>query len=455
LDWLVLLQVVICAGPAMLAVHLEQPTLGAKWLFLSVALSLAVNLLFRAPPADLTLIIGIMPALMLLRDLFLYNSIAVLLAIPLANLVLRSRQNLRRLHRAGITLFFSFGLLYWLVSYAMTGEYFRNLRIVEMTFSAAAVVLLAARREMLATAIFGALCTLAAIGLAFLGLSDRLSYAVVDGFTLGNPISYGVPLALVLTLCAADGGKWLLLQRLPFVRLAIALVTSTLLLLSTSRASWLVAGASVLLILVFNGSHRKFVLTALTVLVLTTPVLLQTEQGASLAAWGNRTFSSSRTILQRTSGRSDQWLLFPMVLADAPVWGFGPGMGAKIYARYSLLSDQIRFKRGNAMAWHSLYLQIGVETGVIGLAVLIALLGRILVRTYQHWARTTEIVPLLGVAGFLIVAATVSGMDPGAGMFLGFGFLAGHRGPFALRTRSPENMPPAGPAHAGVVPLEQ
>lgn len=438
LDWIALAQLLFSLVPAMIAVRAGQPTLAARWLFGTITIFVIADVFFRAPPADLVLVIGAMPALSLLRDLFFYNAILVLMAIPLANLVLRSPNDLRRLRSAGMRVFAFLSFFYWLVSFALSADYSRNLRIGEMVLGAAAILVLAPRRQMLATSMLGVLITLIAIGLAFLGLSDRLSYAVVDGVLLGNPVAYGVPLAMVLALCVADNGRWIMLQRKPGVRLTVCVIAGILLLLSTSRASWLAAAVDVLLVVILSGGQRKFVLTSLAVLVIATVAVMQTSGGASLQGWFHRTFSPDRSLLQKTDGRSDQWILFPVVMAHAPPWGFGPGRGREIYAKYSLLDDKVRFQRGNDMAWHSLYLQIGIELGALGLAALVILLGRTAWIAYRHWTLTSELMPLLGVMSFLIVAGTVSGMDPFAGMFLGFGLVASSSKAGAHRKRSRE-----------------
>ena len=41
----------------------------------------------------------------------------------------------------------------------------------------------------------------------------------------------------------------------------------------------------------------------------------------------------------------------------------------------------------------------------------------------RWWHTRGVIAPLLGTIGFMLIAATVSGMDAAAGLFLGFGLL--------------------------------
>ncbi len=79
----------------------------------------------------------------------------------------------------------------------------------------------AKHRGYLATALIGMMISSFGVGLAFLPSGgDRLGLDVIDGHALGNPITFGIPLALVFLLSIADGGKWLLLQKHPYWRLA-------------------------------------------------------------------------------------------------------------------------------------------------------------------------------------------------------------------------------------------
>ena len=176
-------------------------------------------------------------------------------------------------------------------------------------------------------------------------------------------------------------------------------------------------------ILLFNRYHRGWAAACLGLLVIATTVVLQTNRGTFLAAWYDRTFSPARTLAQRTSGRSDQWSMFPEVMKDVPLWGFGPGSGQDVHARYSALKTHVKLRAGSRLRWHSLYQQLAVETGVIGSAALLLLLIHMLKGNYRWWHDDGVITPLLGTVGFMLIAATVSGMDGASGLFLGLGLL--------------------------------
>jgi O-antigen ligase len=315
--------------------------------------------------------------------------------------------------------------VYWLVSFMLTGDYSRNMRAMEAAFAAVAMVILSGYRQQLAGALLGSIGTLVVVGLAMLPHSDRLGMANIAGIHLGNPITYGVPCAMAFVLVNADAGRWLLLQRRLVMRVLLSVVLGVLLLLSTSRASWLVAVVSLATILVVNPPSRRVAIASIAVLVIATLGVLQTDEtGAHLAKGFERTFSEKRSVLQKTSGRSDQWMLFPQVMEDAPLWGWGPGSGGQVYARFSALDPRIRYRRGGEAPWHSLYLHVAVETGIFGTIALMTLFPIMLIANLRTWRERREITPFLGTVGFLIIALTVSGMDAASGLFLGLGLLA-------------------------------
>ena len=266
---------------------------------------------------------------------------------------------------------------------------------------------------------------LGAIAIGTFGYGDRLGYAEVDGVLLGNPISFGVPLLLLLLLALADGGKWLLLHGSPARRAVVTMLAGALLLLSNSRASWAAGAISLSVLMLLNRRQRRVVVVSLALLVLVAAAVVHTSRGATVIAWYGRTFNADRSLLQKTSGRSDQWLLMPRVMAMAPPWGYGPGAGPAVYARFSLLDPRVAFRPGQEMAWHSLYQQVAVETGLIGSVVLLLFIAYLLRLGYRWWFLTGEVMPLLGTLSFLVLVATVSGADPASGLFLGFGLVPG------------------------------
>ena len=419
----ILTQVALCLIPATIALRAGDAQLAARWLFPVLLLCVVGNLMLGSSLSAVALIVAVLPMAMLLRAMFLYNSVIVLLALGVGGVLLRSPPLLSVLRRAGFTWLFPVATAYWLASYALTGQYASNLRILELVLSASALVLLAQHREQLATALCGILMSAAAIGTGLWDVGDRLGMTSVNDVRLGNPIAFGTPLALLLLLANADGGGWLLLKGRPRMRMLISGVVGMLLLLSTSRTSWLVAATGMLAVLLFNRYHRGWAVASLGLLVIAATIVLQTNRGTFLTVWYNRTFAPGRTLAQRTSGRSDQWSMFSEVMKDVPLWGFGPGSGRDVHARYSALKPRAKLRAGSRLEWHSLYQQLAVETGVIGTAALLLLLIHMVKGNYRWWHGDGVITPLLGTIGFMLIAATVSVMDGASGLFLGFALL--------------------------------
>lgn len=419
-------EITLAVLPAMAAVKLGAPRVGAYWLFLAIACFLVANALIDGTVSNLALIVGVLPAATMLRNLFVYNSIIVLLTIGLAGVVFRSRAQMKLLRGAGFTWLVYLAVLYWLVSFAITGDYTANLRILELIFGAAALLALSRFPEYCATALFGIFISLVCIGAGLYGYGDRLGYAQVGDISIGNPITFGEPLALLLLLLIADRGKWFMLQRNTVLRLSLCLVVAVLLLLSTSRGSWLVAVGGLLVVLLLDRRSRLTMLVSTGVMAIALVVTLRSSRGQDLGEWIGRTFADNRSMSNRTDGRADQWMLIPRVMQDEAPWGFGPGTGPRVYARYSLLDPRVRLDPGHGMAWHSLYLQFLVEIGFLGLAGMLILLAALVRLDFRHWRLTGEVMPLVGTFSFMAIALTVSGMDAPSGLFLGFGLATVH-----------------------------
>ncbi len=425
LSWVLLAQVALCVVPAMGLVGLGSPAAGAKWFYGVTLMLFARFLLMKDRLGFVSLTVSSIPVLMLLRNFFYHSAPIALLAFGIILWFFTSPKEFSQLWKdlSWKSLFILAGL-YWLSSYILTGEYFVNLRVLESVFSAASIYLLAKHREYLATALIGVGISVFSVGLAFLQYSeDRLGHGVIDGYALGNPMTVGIPLALIFLLSIADNGKWLLLEKHRYWRLALGLASSAFLMLSTSRGSWAIVIVNVIVILLIGRRSRGMLLASIALLVLTTLMLLGTQRGPSIVRFYERTFGTDRTMSQRSSGRSDQWEIFPQVFQDSPIWGFGPGSGKSVYGRYSTLEDNEDKLQGN-IAWHSLYLQVAVEAGIIGIILLTLLLAPLLFRGFIYWRLYGSSLPLNGILGFLVVGLSVSGFDAASGMFLGLGFLS-------------------------------
>ncbi len=432
LDSVIIVQSVLTIVPAMALVGVGAPRVAAYAFYVALFAFLGWSLMRGASVTALGLLIGVLPGLLLLRNLFLYNSVILLFVLVVGFTLLRSRQHARLWKNSGFVWVFYLCTLYWILSYIFTGEYFSNLRLLEMALSASAFVLLMKHRVQAASAMYSLMISLLVMGAAFLPYGARLGYATINGVRLGNPIQFGLPLALILTILLADQGKWMLLQRNSTLRVLLALSVSAMLLLSTSRGSWLVAAASVIMVALFQRRDRAVTGSAIILMFLAGLLLLHSGRGADLAVGLDRTFDTDRSLTNRTSGRSDQWMLLPAVMKQAPILGFGPGKGKEVYAKYSALDPRVRLEPGREIAWHSLYMQIAVETGAAGIAILTILLFTLFRSNIRAWRRSGDIMPVLGAIGYALIALTVSGMDAASGMYLGLALVAVHHDHAAL-----------------------
>jgi O-antigen ligase len=131
---------------------------------------------------------------------------------------------------------------------------------------------------------------------------------------------------------------------------------------------------------------------------------------------------------QRTTGRFDQWMAFPEILADSPIWGHGPG-SARNFTQH----------RGRELTMHSAYLHLGVETGMVGLSLYLILVGAVFVRTLRMRRTTGETAPFVLMVCFLIDGMAHNNFSPLLAVCLGVGLLAKDTAGYYVRRPA---MPP-------------
>ena len=326
-----------------------------------------------------------------------------------------------------------------------------NFRVFEMLAALVAVVIVARRPDLIAAALRGLVVSSCAMAFGLLphlasAGENRLGIVILEGRLMGNPIQLGLPLALALVALVTDGGQWLGLRRRPFARLLVLVPVVALLALTTSRAAWLVAFAGLVCGLLFSRRSRATALASALAGLVMFQVIRWSPAGDVLDAAVERTFSSERSTRSRTSGRSDQWIVAwhaATETAGSLLWGYGPGSGAQVYAKKSREVASVEFEVGHEMSLHSLFMQVGVETGLIGLVSLVVWCGAGAIRVAAWTRRSRLILPLACFVGFILIAATVSGTDTVSGMFLGLGLFATARESGAAKADRPRRRHPA------------
>jgi O-antigen ligase len=372
---------------------------------------------------------------MLLRDFAKYNIVLALWAVGLLYYYSRSAETVlaavRRCRPAvGLFVYVS---VYYVFSLLFTREYSINLPMVEVVFVVAGILVLGRRRALLSAALQGFIVCACAVGIAmmpYIESSGRLGMVYIEGYRLGNPSQLGGSLALGLLALALDRGRWLHLERRPIVLFGSMAVTIAILYLTTSRGSWLVVAAGSLVAWLVGRGQRIRLLLVVAMFAVTLPTLLLTRYGPGVQLGLERTLGEDQSLRKRTSGRSDQWVVaysaFTSSLGSV-VYGHGPGMGRAVYAAESLTVPGVDYAVGREEVFHSLFMQVAVEAGVLGLAPLVVWLALILYRAINWVLRYREVFPLAAGVGYLCIGATVGAQGTIAGVFVGVALLASVR----------------------------
>ena len=414
-DWWVLSEIALCAIPSLAGLAAGKPDLGAVFYYVALLGILLRHAMLRDPLRFLAVLVGTIPPMMIFRDHFYYNSPQLFFFAGLVLLFETKRQSAIALWREPLVKALIIAMTcYWLLAFAITRSYASNLRALELAFSVAAICVLGRRRPLLCTALLGVAGSILLQGLALMRYGDRLGMAEMESGRVGNPISYGIPAALTFLLCIAHRGEWLLLRQHPVWRTLMTVFSATALLLSTSRGSWLVVLGGLVVIFITDRGQRKLLLGYASLVILTGLLLSHFSAGATFGSYLDKTFDPEQSWAKRTTGRAAQWSAFPSVIAASPVWGFGPGTGRDVAAIYA----------GRYLIWHSIYLQVGAETGLLGMSLLALFVFALFKHAMRQLRAKATVIPLLGALGYTLIGVSVPGLDAASGLFLGIGLLS-------------------------------
>lgn len=414
----------------LLALGKVAPAGRLFWLLFGLLLLRLVAL--GRPLETLALILALVPAMNFLRDYATYNIIIVLLAAALLFCFFRSPGSVWAVVRRfpilpGLVLYAG---VYNALTFINTRDYSMNLRAFELVFAVTGVLLLARRQAMLASVFLG--LTVAALGIGaamlpnYFGLQSatRLGMVMIDDVLLGNPAQLGLALALGFLALTLDRGQWMNLERKPVWRIGLLAAVVVLLALTTSRASWTVAIGGLAAGILIGRRQRGLLLVVIAAVAVGVYLLLASPWGSFFQRGLERTFSQERSIGQRTSGRTDQWRVAYHAFNRSPrtqLIGHGPGNGPALYARYSQQLEGITYAVGRKSSLHSLFMQVGVETGALGLGLVLALLAFVFRKTLKWTRHHHAVFPFAAFLGYCLMVMTVSGNDAVSGMLLGMG----------------------------------
>ena len=430
--------VLICTLPTAVLLAAGRLQLAADCFWAVFLAIVGALILFRRHETLLSLIIGVIPWLSLLRGsgFMFYNVNAVVLAVGALHYLVRAPQVVvatGRGCRLAVCLIVGAGI-YYALSLARTGDYARNLRMFEFGLAVWCVLLAGRNRFVLGSGLLGLIFAAVAAGLALLphnGLIGRLGIAVIEGSVVGNPVQLGMALALVCLAMLVDRGHWLAWIEARWWNGCWLVIAAILLVLTTSRAAWLVTSCGLLLTAMFGRNQRVRSVLLAGMVPVCVLVALAGPFGTGLRDGLHRTFSEERDMTGRTSGRSDQWRVAGRAVTMSPLrllCGYGPGTGPTVYAKASDEVADVRYAVGRKAEWHSLFLQVLVETGLVGLTFLVVWLAVAFARVVAGLRRTGRLLPLVCFSGYVLTILTVSGNDTIAGTMLGIALLgAGSR----------------------------
>ncbi|MBI2479732.1 MAG: hypothetical protein HYV60_14200, partial [Planctomycetia bacterium] len=279
--WMIVAQIVVCAAPSMILLAVQQVRLASLAFYGPLAVLLAYHGLCGRTVRATAVVVGVMPLLAMMRGTLFHNSVAVILAMMIVHwFVFKNGDFLRMANNAMILglLLASFG--YWGASFLSTGLYHQNMRVFDLVFAAVLVSLLGHHRDYLASAFAGLAIAVVCVAIA-VGISggDRLGLTEIGDFSIGSPEQLAIPCVLVIILCFADEGRWILPGIPTVCRYLLSGVVASILLMTTSRTNWSLVLVAVLLLFFLQAGSRRQIIAGVVVLIIALAILLTTSRG--------------------------------------------------------------------------------------------------------------------------------------------------------------------------------
>ncbi len=229
-----------------------------------------------------------------------------------------------------------------------------------------------------------------------------------------NGLGTTLAIAVVLLLSLSLGGP----RRRRLLYVTASAIVALGLVLTWSRGAWLgaILGLGTLLVVTSNRRLWVGVLAAAALLTVATPVVAPRWQQQS-----SRLYNVAVT--EGPFSRIRVWKVALRIIADHPVLGTGLGTFASAYERYT--GENPSEVPPTA---HELFLNFGVETGILGLAALLYFLGtgtQTMVRWYrrsppgssQRAMSAAVLAAFAALMGHQLVDGTVMGVHIAVGLY--------------------------------------
>ncbi len=188
------------------------------------------------------------------------------------------------------------------------------------------------------------------IGKYAFGISQRASSTTSGPYTLSLYLVAALPFALFF----AGDSRFFKNRQYAFAAIAVLVLG---VIFSLDRMHWIVMAATLVVVAIITKDRRPLIAF---VLVMTAAVLVVPEVALR--------FQLTLTFLSHSTGRDVLWRGAAMLYADHPLVGFGPRTFREIFPLMSELSDK------GAGSWHNDFLQVYMESGLVGLVPLLWLI---------------------------------------------------------------------------------
>lgn len=363
-----------------------------------------------------------------------YNISTVILFIIYVQLYFRNYKNIRRLLNNKKYIFiFIFFLSYYLFSFLFSGRYNANLRAVDFILAAGLVPVIFPYRSIFKSMFFymGIIAVVFALIIGYYGgrylNPDLLSETEIGG---GNPISYGIPVSLFLSMIFF-APKYILpvkVFRINFFLLILIVLASIALIVTTSRGailSFLISFSAIFFLK--KSIVRKIKYLSLTVISLMAYNIASTyfpEFQVAEEFIVGRAKDENMDVNKYSHNRVLMWDMVISELKKGNYIFIGAGPGKQMDEFGLIASRQgVSGKFNMNYAFHALPLQLTIELGLM-LTVLFYLILFVLIFKIIYKFRNSDfILPIIGVVFWIGITMSVTGLDLLNGMAMGFFFL--------------------------------
>ena len=378
----------------------------------------------------------LLPLINFLKGGFYFYNISTFLLIFIYFLIfIRARSHFHFLFKKkSFVYLFSIFTIYYLLSFFVTGRYNANLRSIDMLLTAGLVPILYNRSKLFQVAfiLLGFLATIFAIIISFFGGryidKDFLGGAEVGG---GNPISYGLPVALFLTiilLSPKNTVESLVAKNKKIIYTCTVLASFFALIVTTSRGS-ILAFLFCFIATFFQGKKvkeyaRYIVLIVFGLITYEISSSYFPEFKVAEEFILGRAQQDDIDLNQYSHNREIMWEMVGNELNNGNYVFLGSGPGTQ-QDEFGEITNRQNLKGVFDMnyAFHALPLQLIVEIG-LGMTLCFYLYVFYLLFKAFSLARNSKFeLPLLGLIFWISISLSVSGLDMLSGIAFGFLFV--------------------------------